>query len=138
MKNHFLASAMLCAAAARAGAADLSVEIHALKPHGGPVVVALYRDPLDFPIPEKRLAVQTSEGESNTARVVFHDIAPGRYAVAAFQDSNRNGKLDKNLFGVPTEPYGFSRDARGRMGPPSFEAAAFEVTLDSEAIITLR
>jgi uncharacterized protein (DUF2141 family) len=138
MKNHFLSSAILCAAAARARAADLSVEIHALRPNGGPVVVALYRDPQDFPIPEKRLAVQTSAGESNTARVVFHDIAAGRYAVVAFQDLNRNGKLDKNLFGVPTEPYGFSQDARGRMGPPSFEAAAFEVTLDSETIITLR
>jgi Uncharacterized protein conserved in bacteria (DUF2141) len=40
-------------------------------------------------------------------------------------DENGNGVLDKNFFGVPVEGYGFSNDARGSMGPPAFEKAAF-------------
>lgn len=58
--------------------------------------------------------------------------------MAAHQDANGNGKLDKNFVGVPIEAYGFSNGARGRMGPPSFEAAAIEVISDGNTDITLR
>lgn len=54
--------------------------------------------------------------------------APGRYAIRLFHDLNGNGKLDKNFFGIPEEPYAFSNNASGSMGPPNFDAAAFEVS----------
>jgi len=54
-------------------------------------------------------------------------LAPGRYAVALFQDTKGTGKLEINFFGVPTVPYGFSNNARGTLGPPGFDAAAFDV-----------
>lgn len=50
-----------------------------------------------------------------------------KLAVSAYHDRNSNGKLDKNSFGIPTEPYGFSRDPKRGFGPPSFEQAAFEI-----------
>ena len=31
------------------------------------------------------------------------------------------------LIGIPKENYGFSRDARGKFGPPDFDDAAIEV-----------
>lgn len=49
----------------------------------------------------------------------------GIYAVKVFHDLNRNGKLDTNLIGIPTEPYAFSNNAAGTFGPPSFVEAAF-------------
>jgi uncharacterized protein (DUF2141 family) len=33
---------------------------------------------------------------------------------------------DKNFFGIPQEGYGFSNNARGSMGPPAFDKAAFQ------------
>ena len=47
----------------------------------------------------------------------------GACAVKVFHDVNNNGKLDTNWMGIPTEPYGFSNDAMGTFGPPSFEQA---------------
>lgn len=61
-----------------------------------------------------------------TEEVVFEDVPPGRYAVAAYQDVNGNGELDKVPPGIPTEPYAFSNDV-GRLAPPSFERALVEV-----------
>jgi len=55
------------------------------------------------------------------------DIPPGRYAVQAYHDEDGNGRLRKGLFGLPAEAIGFSRDARIRLGPPSFEDAAIDV-----------
>jgi uncharacterized protein (DUF2141 family) len=66
---------------------------------------------------------------------VFANLKAGTYAISTFHDRNSNDTVDKNLFGLPTEKYGFSRDAAGRMGPPSFEAAAFTVGSDDHAIV---
>ncbi|MGO9450252.1 MAG: DUF2141 domain-containing protein [Candidatus Binataceae bacterium] len=55
----------------------------------------------------------------------FPNLPAGTYAVAAYQDEHETGELTKNFIGVPTEAYGFSNDAHGSFGPPSFNAAAF-------------
>jgi uncharacterized protein (DUF2141 family) len=60
-------------------------------------------------------------------------LPPGTYAVRAFQDVDENGKLNTNPFGLPVEPYGFSHDAQPNMGPPTFDAAAFEVKAGANA-----
>ncbi len=54
-------------------------------------------------------------------------VPPGSYAAQAYGDENDNGKIDRNLFGIPTEGIGFSNDAKMRFGPPSFADAAFTV-----------
>jgi uncharacterized protein (DUF2141 family) len=56
---------------------------------------------------------------------VFEHIPYGRYSIKAFHDENGNSKLTTNFAGMPVERYGFSNNARGRLGPPSFDAAAF-------------
>ena len=61
---------------------------------------------------------------SGTVRVIFADVAPGAYAVAAFHDADGDGALNQNFVGMPTEGYGFSNGAVGFMGPPSFADAA--------------
>jgi uncharacterized protein (DUF2141 family) len=53
---------------------------------------------------------------------------PGVYAVALYQDRDSNLKLDKTWIGLPSEPFGVSRDAPIRMAPPKHKEAAFEVT----------
>ena len=71
-----------------------------------------------------------------TEEVVFEDVPPGRYAVAAYQDVNGNGELDKVPPGIPTEPYAFSNDV-GRLAPPSFERALVEVG-EGRTVIVVR
>ena len=66
-----------------------------------------------------------------------YEVAPGTYAIGIFHDVNLNNRLDNYFFGVPKEQYGFSNDARGFMGPPSFNDAAFSVKGRTEISITL-
>lgn len=65
--------------------------------------------------------------QATEAVVSLKDIPAGTWAVLAYQDENDNGELDRNFIGIPRENYGFSRNAAGRFGPPSFEDAAIEV-----------
>jgi uncharacterized protein (DUF2141 family) len=60
--------------------------------------------------------------------VTFGEVAPGAYAVQVHHDQNNNGKMDFTFFGLPKEPYGFSRDAKPMLAPPKFDSASFEVT----------
>ena len=57
------------------------------------------------------------------ARCDFLYIPRGTYALAVIHDENRNGELDTNWLGVPTEGYGSSSDAKAALGAPSFSAA---------------
>ncbi len=59
--------------------------------------------------------------------VTIADVPPGTYAAQAFHDENDNGRLDRNMLGLPREAMGFSNNAPMRMGPPRFDAAAFGV-----------
>lgn len=59
--------------------------------------------------------------------VTFTDIPPGEYAVMTYQDVNSNDKTDSNFLGIPTEPYGFSRNARPFLSKPGFDDARFTV-----------
>ena len=70
-----------------------------------------------------RVAVPAGEA----TRLHFTDVAPGTYAIALLHDENGNGRADRALGMMPREGFGFSRDARVRMGPPDFDDAAITV-----------
>lgn len=76
-----------------------------------------------------KTCIHRTSGKATPDSVVltFKDVPPGRYAFNAYHDENDNGKMDRNFIGIPTEGYAFSRDAKGRRGPPQFEDAAFEM-----------
>ena len=59
--------------------------------------------------------------------VVFRDLPPGRYGIAALHDLNSNGEMDNNLLGFPKEPFGFGNDARIKLAPPAFADMAVTV-----------
>ncbi|SPD73358.1 hypothetical protein PITCH_A1800044 [uncultured Desulfobacterium sp.] len=69
-------------------------------------------------------SVSITEGKAD---IIFNEIPFGTYAVGIFHDENSNTQMDKNFLGIPTEGYGASMDARGKLGPPSFEDAKFVV-----------
>ena len=115
-------------------AADLTVVVQNIQQDTGSVMLGLFSTPEGFPkAATKGMLVPAAERDS-TGRVtmVLRDLAPGQYAVSAFHDIDGNGKLNSNLMGMPTEPYGFSNDAQGQFAPPAFEAAA--ITLPAQGL----
>ena len=64
-------------------------------------------------------------------------LPAGTYAIGIFVDANYNNEMDRNFFGVPIEQYGFSNNAKGSFGPPSFKDASFTITGDLSLRIDL-
>mgnify|MGYP005995189141 CR=1 FL=1 len=109
-----------------------------LRSSDGTVLACLTPSNGDFPDCGKDDRSQRRIVRANTrVTIVFNDVEPGEYAVALLHDENGNGKVDKALF-IPTEGFGFSRDAKLRLGPPRFSAAAFTVSDEGPVYQTIR
>ena len=130
------ALALVAATAAQAQAFELTIEVSNAKPGMGTVNAAVYTDAADWMKDGRTVAASMVQAADKTV-LVFRGLAAGKYGVALYQDENKNGKLDTNIVGIPTERYGFSRDAKGRMGPPSFDDAAVDLQADATIAVQL-
>ena len=115
------------AAVAQTACPGIHVKILGIKDSTGTVACALFESPVGFPTEFLHSAtnVMIIKIRKAQARCDFEDIPPGTYAMVVIHDANMNGKLDTNFLGIPTEGYGFSKDAKGLIGAPSFSAASF-------------
>ncbi|MFC3607626.1 DUF2141 domain-containing protein [Stutzerimonas tarimensis] len=106
-------------------AQTLQVELHEVQHDRGTLRIAVYADPQGFLKPDQAFATRELAAEPGTVMVEF-EVGPGRYAVLAYHDEDDNGQLNRRLGMFPAEGYGLSNNPRV-MGPPSYEASAFEV-----------
>ena len=81
--------------------------------------VAIYEKE-GFPKEGKFLYGKKEKIKGSTSTEVVFELPVGSYAVAVYQDMNLNGIMDKNFFGAPKEPYGFSRNFKPVMSAPDF------------------
>jgi len=96
----------------------------------GQVRVALEKNAKDFDsgsfdTPKYLSRVEDAKGDS--VSVTFPAVPYGTYAIKVFQDLNGDGKLKTGFMGAPEEPWGFSNDATGFLGPADFSDAKFEL-----------
>jgi uncharacterized protein (DUF2141 family) len=103
---------------------------------GGKVKIGVY-EAQGFPVVGQGLQEVDLPVEGETSRHLFKNLSAGRYAVAVFQDANNNDRLDKNLFGVPKEPYGFSKNIFGTFGPPDFEEVSINLRSGDSIMLTI-
>jgi uncharacterized protein (DUF2141 family) len=120
-----------------AHSADLVIHVDNVRSASGQVMVALYDNAGAFL--KEPVRVTKAQADKAGTTLVFHDVAPGDYGFSIFQDVNENGRMDRNLLGIPTEPIAFSNNAQGRMGPPDFDAVRLTVPAAGlDTTVTLR
>lgn len=119
-------------------AADLLIEVGNIANNKGNIRLAVFaeKDKAKFPSGKPTMIINSKTSEKTPGIAVPAKegsvyikvfTPPGIYAVSAFQDENKNEKLDTNFFGAPIEPYGFSNDARAWFSAPDYSQAQFEL-----------
>lgn len=103
---------------------------------GGSVSAGIFTQEF-FPQTGKAAYERYVSVEAAVMEIHFDEIPAGDYAAAVFHDLDNNGELRTNFLGLPREPIGFSRDARIRMGPPSYEDAVFSVKPGETITLTI-
>jgi uncharacterized protein (DUF2141 family) len=129
-----LAAATVLLGAASPSPTEVDVTVTGLRSGKGVVMACMTPDPQRFPKcrGDANAYRQQVAAHAGTVHIVFAGVTPGRYAIALLHDENGNGKADRALGMMPTEGFGFSRDAPVRMGPPEFRDAVFDVTGGAE------
>lgn len=120
----------------RSEGTSLTVEIKGLDSKKGTIHVGLYRKQDQFP--EVKGTYKNKIQQAEKSAVTFEDLEEGTYAIAVFHDENKNGKMDRNFLGVPTEKYGFSNNVRGVFSAPGFDEAKFELKSRKKIVITIQ
>lgn len=132
----FAAAAIACykpyPAAAQTAPVALTLAFEGIKAPKGAIMVALYDSEAAFDgsggKPVRVTAVPATE---TRVQAEIRGLVPGRYGVKAFHDLDGDGKMGTNPFGMPTEPFAFSNNATGMMGPAKWSEAAFAVGAES-------
>lgn len=123
---------LLAALAASSHAADLTIRVEHIDKAAGQITVALYDSAGSWLKQPARSA--SAAATIDGATLVFKDLPPGDYAFSVLHDANGNGRMDRNLFGIPSEKYAFSNNAVGKMGPASYADARFSLPAAGAAL----
>ena len=122
-----LAVALVAPARAQDQAGTLVIHLQNVSPKGGILRLGLY-DEAAYPDDDsKPIASADVAAQPGMTTITLTNIPPGTYAIQTYQDLNSNDKMDTSWFGIPQEPFGFSRDARPRLAKPGFAAVKFDV-----------
>jgi uncharacterized protein (DUF2141 family) len=113
-------AAALFGAASAADLATLTVQVDGVSNKGGNLRVGLF-DQASFPVRgSKPINGRVVPATVGTMIVTIEGIVPGEYGVKVLDDENANGVMDFKMGFLPSEPYGFSNDAKPNMGPPAW------------------
>ena len=128
----------LCAtpALAQDAGADITFTFQVGQPTGH-VMVALFDSQVAYDGSGDPVRVARVDASAAAVQAVFENLPTGDYAMKAFHDVDDDGRMATNPFGMPTEPFAFSNNAVGNMGPAGWDRAHFSVAGDTAQMISL-
>ena len=103
----------------------LSLKVQNIAEAEGMIWVGIYKSQEDFLIKEKATLIGVKVESTNEMLIEVPDLSFGEYAMAIFHDENNNGEMDRNIVGIPSEPFAFSKKPKSRFRLPKFEEVKF-------------
>jgi uncharacterized protein (DUF2141 family) len=125
-----LACVLLAAPLAALAQTDCAVvEVHNVRPQQGALMIAAYADEASFD--KKPFATMRVPAGEAVTRLRLCGITGPELAVTMYQDLDGNGQMNRNLLGVPSEPWGAS--GRHNAFGPRWDTA--RIAFDGSAVI---
>jgi len=120
----FWSACCLALATSSAYADTLQVTVSGIEVGQGNLRVAVFGDANQDQFPEgEYLSGVEVPATAEQMTVEIPGLESANYAISVIQDINKNGKLDRNMFTIPKEPYGFS--GSWKWGGASYDEASF-------------
>lgn len=114
------------ALATTAAAATLTLTIEPVREARGTIQVAVYSSEQSFE-QKKLFRGRRAPATAGTMKIEIGELPAGEYGVMVFQDLDGNDKLDRNLMGIPREPWGGSLGGKTSFGAPGWKDIRFTV-----------
>ncbi|MDR1003852.1 MAG: DUF2141 domain-containing protein [Prevotellaceae bacterium] len=124
----FLSLWLFLSFTATSTAKTLTIVVNGFKENKGKLMIGIYNSDATF---MKKTFKGYAAEVIDTSLEFSVELPEGEYAISVYHDANDNNKLDTGVFGIPSEAYGFSNNAKGYVGAPSYEKAKFTLTTDN-------
>jgi len=101
--------------------ARLTVKVTDLRSHKGQLIFGVFDQANGFPTESgksKNWQIKKADADSVTFEC---ELPAGVYGASVLHDENANGRMDKNMVGVPEEGYGVTNNPK-----PKFRAATYK------------
>ncbi len=103
------------------------VEVDNIIDNKGIVLSQLFHNPDYFPTKSAKAFRKTSGKISNrTSQIIYDNVPFGEYAITVHHDEDKDGWMNKNFFGYPSEGYGLSNNPTIIFKLPNFDECKFK------------
>ncbi|MEI7909785.1 MAG: DUF2141 domain-containing protein [Verrucomicrobiota bacterium] len=94
-----------------ATAIDVTVTVKGIRNDKGKIAALAFSSKPGFPDDVARAIAKTVvDARQGSVTLTLKDLPPGPIAITVLHDEDSNGKLKRNLFGIPLEGVGMSRN----------------------------
>lgn len=114
----------------------LIIHIDNIEKIGGIIWIGMYDSEDTYMVKEQAIVKGIDVKKTGKISFSLESLPYGRYALALFHDINGNGELDRNLIGIPSEPYAFSQKPKSKWRLPRFREIAFDFGKDKQILET--
>ncbi|MGB9029820.1 MAG: DUF2141 domain-containing protein [Acidobacteriaceae bacterium] len=112
----------------------LQIHVTGFRNDDGTAGGVVFSSPDGWPSDRSKAVVQGGFPIADRQATETFQVVPGRFGVVVIHDENSNMKLDRNLFGIPKEGFGFSHNPGVFWSAPSFQSAAVPVACPATQI----
>jgi uncharacterized protein (DUF2141 family) len=116
------------------GQKPLILIINNLASPNSPINVVVYQAANKFLSKTDRFKKYKYNSDSSTFIAQINNLSYGEFAIATYQDVNKDGVCNRNFMGVPKEPYGFSNDFKPTIKPPKFKDCQFTYNENADTL----
>lgn len=113
----------------------LVIRLENVKTAKGAIYVAAYDSAEHFMVEAKAVGKKFAVEKTGTLELKMEGLKLGKQALAIFHDLNGNGRLDTNFFGIPTEPFAFSKKPPSRFRAPTFDEVQFNFSQPNQVLV---
>ena len=113
---------------------EMILEIENIK-KDKPIYIAIFSKNDKFLDSENATATKVANPGGKEVIQLPFNLPMGEYAVTIFQDVNEDGKMNKNMFGAPSEPYGFSNAFKPKFSAPTFDDCKINFSSDKQKVV---
>lgn len=115
-------------------AGNLLIDLENVKTAQGIIWIGIYDSEENYMIKERAIVEGVNVTQTGSIQINIPDLQYGTYAIAIFHDINGNGELDRNLIGIPSEPYAFSKKPKSKWRLPRFHEVKFDFTSSNQIL----
>ena len=125
-------------AIAPATAADITITVQGIRNDAGKIAALAFVKADGFP---DRVALAKAQSQVNAQKgavtLVLKNVPAGKVALTILHDEDGNGKLKRNIVGIPQEGVGMTGKPLGNRDP-RFDEAVIEIKGDEKCEITIK